>query len=107
MAAHSSVDDWHPIMPASPRCQSGSGDTLTPDETHQLALVPELTVAADSLPVESEQARTPRPVTASPPEPGAPAGPGRSPVAAPRPQHDEHELPDGRYLLAYRSAPNA
>jgi hypothetical protein len=81
------------------------------------------------MPVESEQARArhvvaeqaleqeqaERPVAA--PEPGQePAahraetrcGPTvRRASAAPRPPHDEHELPDGRYLLAYRRAPDA
>lgn len=42
------------------------------------------------MPVESEQAQAASPVTAQP-----------------RPPHDQHELPDGRYLIAYRSAPNA
>jgi hypothetical protein len=66
------------------------------------------------MPVESEQAqagasardarelvpRAPGPVTAQPPETEPPA-------LGPRPPHEEHELPDGRYLIAYRSAPNA
>jgi hypothetical protein len=63
------------------------------------------------MPVESEQAQAQRPATARPLEPeppgGPPAGGGRPPVAAPRPEHDDHQLPDGRYLIAYRSAPNA
>jgi hypothetical protein len=63
------------------------------------------------MPVESEQAQAQRPVTARPLEPEPPvgdsAGAGRPLVAAPRPQHDDHQLPDGRYLIAYRSAPNA
>jgi hypothetical protein len=64
------------------------------------------------MPVESEQAQATRPpVMARPTEPGPPAGEpagaGRPLVAAPRPRHDDHELPDGRYLIAYRSAPNA
>jgi hypothetical protein len=63
------------------------------------------------MPVESEQAQAPRPATARPLEPGPPVGgsvgAGRPPVGAPRPPHDSHELPDGRYLIAYRSAPNA
>ena len=63
------------------------------------------------MPVESEQARAPRPATARPLELEPPAGRsvdgGRPAVGAPRTPHDEHELPDGRYLIAYRSAPNA
>lgn len=52
------------------------------------------------MPAESEQAQTARPVTAQPQV-------AEARVGAPRPPHDEHELPDGRYLIAYRSAPNA
>lgn len=70
------------------------------------------------MPVESEQAQAPGQVTTQPPEsepgargpraPEAPEAPTRErPVAAPRPPHDQHELPDGRYLIAYRSAPDA
>jgi hypothetical protein len=63
------------------------------------------------MPVESEQAQAQRPATARPLEPEPPvddpASAGRPLVAAPRPQHDDHQLPDGRYLIAYRSAPNA
>jgi hypothetical protein len=80
------------------------------------------------MPVESEQAQGPRPAAAqaleqeqaerpiATPEPGqeraAPPATGCGPAvrrnsAAPRPPHDEHELPDGRYLLAYRRAPDA
>jgi len=63
------------------------------------------------MPVESEQA----PVAAQPLEQEQPAhraatgcGPAhRRASPAPRPPHDEHELPDGRYLLAYRSAAHA
>jgi hypothetical protein len=63
------------------------------------------------MPVESEQA----PVAAQPLEQEQAAhraatgcGPAvRRASAAPRPPHDEHELPDGRYLLAYRRAPDA
>lgn len=74
------------------------------------------------MPVESERAQAPRPVAAQPleqeqaehpiaaPESGqewaAPPAVRRA-SAAPRPPHDEHELPDGRYLLAYRRAPDA
>jgi hypothetical protein len=61
--------------------------------------------------VESEQA----PVAAQPLEQEQAARPAvtgcgpavRRASAAPRPPHDEHELPDGRYLLAYRRAPDA
>lgn len=56
------------------------------------------------MPVESEQAQAARPGSAQPP-PGESVAESR--VAAPCPPHDEHELPDGRYLIAYRSAPNA
>jgi hypothetical protein len=60
---------------------------------------------------ESERAPATGTAAAPPVEPAPPAGrqpgAGRSLVAAPRPQHDDHELPDGRYLIAYRSAPNA
>ncbi len=65
------------------------------------------------MPVESEQAQTRRPVAAQPLEQAAHRGAtGCGPAvrrasAAPRPPHDEHELPDGRYLLAYRRAPDA
>ncbi|HEX8862711.1 MAG TPA: hypothetical protein VGC06_27195 [Actinomycetes bacterium] len=55
------------------------------------------------MPVESEQAQTRRPVAAQPLEQEQAA----RPTAAPRPPHDEHELPDGRYLLAYRRASDA
>jgi hypothetical protein len=63
------------------------------------------------MPVESEQAQATRPVAARPrdPEPpvGKPPGAARPLVTGPRPRHDDHELPDGRYLIAYRSAPSA
>jgi hypothetical protein len=67
------------------------------------------------MPVESEQAQASRPVAAQPLEQEQAAhraATGRGPAvrrasAAPRPPHDEHELPDGRYLLAYRRAPDA
>ena len=61
------------------------------------------------MPVESGQAQARRLVGERPAEHAAipaaqepPAG-----AAAPRLPHDEHELPDGRYLLAYRSAGDA
>lgn len=61
------------------------------------------------MPVESEQAQAGASARgARELAPRAPEAPTRErPVAAPRPPHDEHELPDGRYLIAYRSAPNA
>jgi hypothetical protein len=66
------------------------------------------------MPVESGQAQARRPVAAQPLEQEAAARPAAPPrpaaqvsPAAPRPTHDEHELPDGRYLLAYRRAPDA
>jgi hypothetical protein len=80
------------------------------------------------MPVESEQAQAPRPVAAQPLEqepaarpiaapeseqeraapPATGCGPAvRRAAAAPRPPHDQHELPDGRYLLAYWRAPDA
>jgi hypothetical protein len=66
------------------------------------------------MPVESEQAQAPRPVAAQPLEQEQAAHRAvpahlavRRASPAPRPPHDEHELPDGRYLLAYRRAPDA
>ena len=59
------------------------------------------------MPVESEQAQAPQPATAQPLDSGGTPAAARPPVGAPRPAHDEHELPDGRYLIAYRSASNA
>jgi hypothetical protein len=63
------------------------------------------------MPVESEQAQVTRPLAARPvepePPPAEPRADRRPRAAAPRPRHDDHELPDGRYLIAYRSGANA
>jgi hypothetical protein len=63
------------------------------------------------MPVEPQQAQATRTAAAgpveSPPAARRQPGAGGPLVAAPRPEHDDHELPDGRYLIAYRSAPNA
>jgi hypothetical protein len=63
-------------------------------------------------PAPGNEARTRPPVAAAAPVVPAPPAPpvvpaAPAPPAAPRPPHDGHELPDGRYLLAYRSAPDA
>ena len=53
------------------------------------------------MPVDPERTGAP----AAAPEPAA--GPARADPAEPRLACEEHELPDGRYLLAYRRAEHA